>query len=196
MARPQLARSDRDLVALSVLALLSTGPRHPYDMHRFLVDTRKDFVTGLPRSLYHAVGRLADAGLIVPAGTEQQAGRPERTVYALSDAGRAELRRRVGLLLATPDDDASVAAAALSYLGVLGREEALAALRARLAALELQRSRLRADLAEAAHVPELLLVEADFEGARLGAEHAWFARLVERLESGELEWLDPSTVSV
>jgi hypothetical protein len=40
-----LEREDRDLAALAVLALLSTGPRHPYDLHRLLTDTGKRFVT-------------------------------------------------------------------------------------------------------------------------------------------------------
>ncbi|QTX03679.1 PadR family transcriptional regulator [Agromyces archimandritae] len=191
MPRQQLSRTERDLVALSVLALLTTGPRHPYDLHRFLVDTRKDFVTGLPRSLYHAVGKLADAGLIAPAGTEQHGSRPERTVYALTDAGRAELRRRVALLLATPDPDATLTYAALSYMGVLGRGDAVTALRARLASLDLALAQLKTDLAEAAELPEILLVEADFEGARLRAERAWVARLIDRLVSGELAWAPP-----
>ena len=62
--RAQLQRSDRDLPALAVLALLSRGPRHTYDMHRFMIDTRKDFIGGLPRSLYHAVDKLERSGLI------------------------------------------------------------------------------------------------------------------------------------
>lgn len=103
-----LDRKDRNLAALAVLALLSTGPRHPDDIHRLLVDTGKRFVTGLPRSLYHAVDKLDRAGLMRPAGTQRQAGRPERTVYALTDAGRDEVRRRVEALLATPTADADV----------------------------------------------------------------------------------------
>jgi DNA-binding PadR family transcriptional regulator len=54
----EVGRADRDLAALSVLALLTTGPRHPYDIHRFVVETRKDFVIGAPSSIYHAVERL------------------------------------------------------------------------------------------------------------------------------------------
>ena len=53
-----MARAERDLPGLTVLALLLTGPRHTYEMHRMMIDTRKDFVTGLPRSMYHAVERL------------------------------------------------------------------------------------------------------------------------------------------
>src|SRR5690606_24604707 len=97
-----LRRVDRDLPALTVLALLTTGPRHTYEMHRLMVDTHKDFVTGLPRSMYHAVDRLLRAGLIEVVRTDRAEGRPERTVYGLTDAGRAELRERVRRLLEHP----------------------------------------------------------------------------------------------
>ncbi|WP_210418485.1 PadR family transcriptional regulator [Agromyces intestinalis] len=189
-ARHRLQRADRDLAALAVLALLTQGPRHPYDLHRFMIDTRKDFVTGLPRSIYHAVDKLARDGLIAVHGSEQQAGRPERTTYELTDAGRAELRRRVSLLLATPESDATLSYAALSFMGALTRDDALVALRARIAALDVQRATLAADLAEASGVPPILLVESRLEQARLDAERSWFAGLVDDLESGELAWLD------
>ena len=45
-----LSRTDRDLVGLTVLALLLTGPQHTYEMQRLMKVTHKDFVTGLPRS--------------------------------------------------------------------------------------------------------------------------------------------------
>lgn len=189
-SRDRLQRSDRDLPALAVLALLSQGPRHTYDMHRFMVDTRKDFIGGLPRSLYHAVAKLEAAGLVTEAGTEQAAGRPERVRYAITEPGRAELRRRVALLLASPDPDAVLAYAALSFMGVLGRDEAVAALKARVAAIDLSLARLAADLAEAQGVPRILLIEAEYERARLSAEREWTASLVAELESGELEWPD------
>ena len=189
-SRDQLQRADRDLPALAVLALLTQGPRHTYEMHRFMVDTRKDFVSGLPRSLYHAVGKLESSGLIAAAGTEQSAGRPERVRYTITDAGRADLRRRVSLLLATPEPDATLLYAALSFMGVLSLDEAMAALRARIATIDLKLARLSGDLAEARGVPRILLVEAEFEQVRLSAEREWTARLVDELESGELPWPD------
>ena len=189
-ARHRLQRGDRDLAALAVLALLTQGPRHPYELHRFIVDTRKDFVTGLPRSIYHAVDKLARGGLVAVHDSEQPTGRPERTRFVLTEAGRAELRRRVSLLIATPEPDATLTEAALSFIGVLGRDEALSALRARYAALELQLATLAADFGEARALPPILLVEARFDEARLTAERDWFADLVDELESGRRAWID------
>jgi DNA-binding PadR family transcriptional regulator len=189
----ELHRVDRDLTALTVLALLITGPRHAYEMHRFILDTHKDFVTGLPRSMYHAVDRLLRDGLIAVHDVRRDGPRPERTVYALTDDGRAALRERVGRLLAVPETDATLLVAALSFVAVLPRADALAALRTRLDVLA---ARLRAvddGLASVPpEVPRLLLVEGEFERARLTAEHDWVAGFVAEVESGALDWLDES----
>ncbi len=185
-----LDREARDLAALAVLALLFTGPRHPYDLHRLLIDTGKRFVTGLPRSLYHAVGKLERAGLIQPTGTQRPAGRPERTVYAITDAGRDEVRRRVELLLTTPTADADVTYAALSFVSVLPREQAVTALRARARALRAAIDQLESDLAGAAAVHRLLLVESEFELARLRADRDWMTGIADQSQSGGLEWPD------
>ena len=183
-------RKDRDLSTLAVLALLSTGPRHPYDIHRLLVETGKVFVPGLPRSLYHAVAKLERAALIVPVGTQRQAGRPERTVYALTAAGRDEVRRRVEMLLATPTADTDITYAALSFIAVLERDQAIAALRARADALTIATERLAADLAAASEVAPLLLVESEYELARMRTERDWMSALADRIGTGSLEWLD------
>lgn len=188
-AKRDLSRGERDLAALTVLSLLTVGPRHPYDIHRFVVETRKDFVTGAPRSIYHAVRRLESAHLIEPIGSEQSGGRPERTVFALTDAGRAAARHRVSALLSTPQPDRTTSVAALSFLGILGRDEALVALRARIAALDAQIASASADLAEAADVPEILLIESDYERSQLVAEREWFSVITARLDSGDLGWI-------
>ena len=183
-----LRRGDRDLVGLTVLALLLTGPRHTYEMQRLMVATHKDFVTGLPRSMYHAVGKLEAGALIEVAGVEREAGRPERTVYALTPAGRAELRERVQRLLALPDPDATLLTAALSFIGVLPIAEAAKALRARSDELGRRGDGLRSAMGEVAGLPRVLLVENEYELARLAAERAFVDGLRADLDSGALAW--------
>jgi DNA-binding PadR family transcriptional regulator len=184
-----LRRSDRDLPALTVLALLLTGPRHTYEMHRLMIDTHKDFVTGLPRSMYHAVERLLRDELIRVVGTDRAAGRPERTVYALTDAGRAELAARVRRLLEHPDADATLFVAALSFVGCLPVPQAREALAARRGELDRRAGEATAGYEAAVRdVPRVLLVELEFEIARLTAERDWVARLVDDLDAGRLTW--------
>lgn len=184
------ARKDRDLAALAVLSLLSVGPRHPYDIHRLLLETRKVFVTGLPRSLYHAVTRLEREGLIESIGTQQEAGRPERRVYALTASGRREAQRRVEVLLSTPTSDAATTYAALSFIAVLERDQAIAALRTRARLLSEAIDQLAAELDDAAGVQPLLLIESEYELARMRAERDWMSGMAESIAVGTTAWLD------
>ncbi|MET8051950.1 helix-turn-helix transcriptional regulator [Streptosporangium sp. NPDC005286] len=105
-------------------------------MHRFVVDTHKDYVTGLPRSLYHAVDRLVRDELIAAVQTSREGRRPERTVYELTDEGRAELATRLRRLLEQVGPDSLTFTAAISLMGCLPKAEVERALRVRAAPLE------------------------------------------------------------
>ncbi|UBU09423.1 PadR family transcriptional regulator [Nonomuraea gerenzanensis] len=183
-----------DLVGLTVLALLSVRASHPYELHRLVVDTHKDYVTGLPRSLYHAVERLAGEELIVPVETSRQGRRPERTVYEITDEGRRELATRLRALLENPGAERPAFTAAVSLIGVLPVPDALRALRTRAATIEGRLAAMSGHLKAMrdSGLPDVLMVEVDYERAIGEAELAWLRALIARLESGELDW--PSTV--
>ncbi|WP_371781868.1 PadR family transcriptional regulator [Streptosporangium subroseum] len=184
-----MARSP-DLVGLTVLALLSVKPSHPYEMHRFILDTHKDYVTGLPRSLYHAVDRLARDELIVPFETSREGRRPERTVYELSDEGRAELTTRLRRLLTEPGQDTRGFLAAVSLMGCLPVREVERALLTRVAALESAVFSCDAHMKglQESGLPRLLMLELECERALRHAELEWVRSVLEGLGSGQLAW--------
>ncbi|WP_327582607.1 PadR family transcriptional regulator [Nonomuraea sp. NBC_00507] len=179
-----------DLVGLTVLAMLSVRPGHPYELHRFIVNTHKDYVTGLPRSLYHAVDKLAGEELIVPVETSREGRRPERTIYEITDEGRHELATRLRALLENPGGERRVFTAAVSLIGVLPVPDALQSLRTREAALEGNLAGLNGHLRALrdSGLPDVLTIELDYERALTETELAWIRRLIARLESGELDW--------
>ncbi|MFG2071771.1 PadR family transcriptional regulator [Nonomuraea maritima] len=179
-----------DLVGLTVLALLTVRPSHPYELHRFILDTHKDYVTGLPRSLYHAVERLARDELIVPVGTDREGRRPERTVYEITDEGRAELRARLRQLLERPDPDRRAFVAAVSLLGCLPLPEARRALRARAATIEGLLAGMEAHMRAVSDtgLPAILMLEVELERALHTAELGWIEGVLDRLDRGELDW--------
>ena len=77
-----------------VLAILSRQPAHGFAVAQ-LTASGGDLgrVWQVPKAVvYRAIGRLLDAGLIVPEGTEPGLG-PQRTVYAATDGGRAAAQR-------------------------------------------------------------------------------------------------------
>ncbi|MBA9003598.1 PadR family transcriptional regulator [Thermomonospora cellulosilytica] len=180
-----------DLVGTTVLAFLLQRPRHPYQMHRFIVDTHKDYISGLPRSLYHAVDRLARDGLIEAVGTDREGRGPERTIYRITDEGRGELVHRLRRMMERLDPDTSAMYTATSLIGVLPPAEAARYLQARAAALEGAVAAAEAALATL-DLPRVLLLETEYARALHTAELAWVRGVLEDLRSGELSWPDPS----
>lgn len=181
--------SSRELVDLTVLALLSVRPSHPYEMHRFVVDTHKDFITGLPRSLYHAVDRLAKGALIAAVATSRPGRRPERTVYEITAAGRGELSARLRALLEHPRAEVGEFAGGLSLLGCLSPEEARASLAVRADALAEITAGLETTMRELQRsgLPRLLTLELEYEHTVRSAELGWTRRVLDAFGT-TLDW--------
>jgi len=186
-------RKVGNLLALALLALLAPGrPMHPYEMARMLRRTGKEQDMRIKwGSLYTVVGNLDKHGLIETVDTERAGRRPERTRYAITDAGRAELREWMHELLAEPAVEQPRFGAALSVLGVLPPEEAADLLELRLAALTDDVQRQRADLKQwTAEVPRLFLIEEEYALAVREAEATWVGSLITELREGTLPGLD------
>src|SRR5436190_22884756 len=110
-----------NLLALALLAILAPGsPMHPYEMANVLRRTGKERDMKIKwGSLYTVVQNLQKHGLIEATGSNREGRRPERTVYAITDAGRAEIRDWLHELVADPEPEPRRFEAALSVLGVL-----------------------------------------------------------------------------
>lgn len=184
-----MRRTDRDTTALTVLGMLLPGPRHPYEIHLMIERTHRTFVTGLPRSVYHAVERLLAAGLIRVAETTREGARPERTVYRLTGAGEARLRGWVRLLIEEPDANSALFVPALSFAGCLPPGEVAEALRVRHAELSRMEEAARHAIGSLAEtLPRVLLIEAEYEANRLRAEREWVFALAGDITAGRLGW--------
>jgi DNA-binding PadR family transcriptional regulator len=187
MARKQ------DLVGLTVLAMLSVRESHPYELQQFIVHTRKDYVTGLPRSLYHAVDRLSAAGLIEAEETVREGRRPERTVYRITEDGRRTLMEQLSRLIERPQPDRPTFTAAVSLLGSLPVPAAREALRIRASALSEMISSGTAQLGALrdSGLPDVVVLELEYELAMHRAERDWTGTVLTRLDSGALDWTGP-----
>ena len=88
-------RRVSNLLALAVLATVSEGPAHPYQISTKLRTRGKESSIKINfGSLYSVVESLAKHGLIEAQETVREGKRPERTIYAITPAGRAELEDR------------------------------------------------------------------------------------------------------
>ena len=113
-------------LALAVLPCLSEWPMHPYEMAATMRERHKDESIRLNYgSLYSVVESLKTHQLIVELETARVGRRPERTVYRLTDAGRLELMDWLSELLCRPMKEYTRLEAGLSFLPVLGPEDAV-----------------------------------------------------------------------
>ena len=130
------------------------------------------------------------ASLIVEQETTRDGQRPERTVYALTDAGRHELRDWLRELVEEPEHEYPHFVAALSLIGALPPGEVVELLVGRLSRLARQRVEIR-DLVDgtvATGVHPLFLVEEEYRLALLDAESSFVERFIEQITQPETGW--------
>src|SRR5918911_235056 len=131
-------------LALAVMALLYERPMHPYEMVSVMRERGKhESVRFKYSSLYSVVEVLEREGLILPLETRREGRRPERTIYGLTEAGRAEFLTWLRELLREPVKEYTQFAAGLSFLPALPPDEAVALLEERARHLEEEVGSLR-----------------------------------------------------
>ena len=179
----------RSPLAMMVLALLVEEPMHAYRMQQLIREREKQDVVNVAQrnSIYQTIERLRRDELIRVAETRREEGRPERTVYALTPAGRRTLDGWLADALATPAREFPEFPTALSFLPILPPEEAARRLDERAGAIE-ARLREREAALSAVELPRLFLVEDEYQLTVLRAELDWVRGLVADLRSGALTW--------
>jgi DNA-binding PadR family transcriptional regulator len=178
-------------LALAVLATLLTKPMHPYEMASVMKERGKDRDMPIKwGSLYRVVQNLEKYDFVRAVQSERQGGRPERTVYALTDAGRAELRDWMRELVADPTPGPVSFKAALSLLGALSPGEVRTQLTRRIEALTAALAADRAELDQlAGTLPPLLLLETEYDLVVRSAELGWIGTLHQAIADGSMPGL-------
>jgi DNA-binding PadR family transcriptional regulator len=184
-------RKVSNLLALAVLSYLTMKPMHPYELSRTLRDNGDarsiKFNHG---SLYMVVQQLAKAGYVAEQETSREGQRPERTIYAITDAGRREVHDWLSELIGQPEHEYPHFVAALSLVAALPPSEVVPLLRERLDALAVQRAEIQGmiDSSLSQGVPELFLVEEEYRLALLGAEVSFVERFIAQITDPETGW--------
>ena len=184
-------RTISNLLGLAVLSYLSQQPMHPYALGRTLRehgDARS--IKYNPGSLYTVVRQLAAAGLIVEQQTGRDGLRPEHTVYALTEAGRDELRDWLRMLIGQPQHEYPAFVGALAFVTALPPGEVSGLLARRLGQLARQRAEISALIATslAEGVPGVFLIEEEYRLAQLDTESAFTERLIGRIGDPPAGW--------
>jgi DNA-binding PadR family transcriptional regulator len=180
---------------LAVLRLLADEQLHPYEMQQRIREHAIDQVVKVAHgSLYHAVARLAEDGLIEPVETSREGRRPERTVYAITGTGRDEARSRLREFMMRPVQEYPSFGMALSFVSMLPPAEAASLLDRRTVALEAKlaahdtvvESLIKGGL------PRVSVIEVEFLNSRLRAELDFVRALSEDIKSRRLDWRPPN----
>jgi DNA-binding PadR family transcriptional regulator len=185
-------RKVSNLLGLAVLSYLSQEPMHPYALGRALRehgDARS--IKYNPGSLYMVVGQLARAGLVAEEATGRDGQRPEHTVYALTDAGRSELRDWLRELVGQPRHEYPAFVAALAFVSALPPGQVSDLLSGRLELLAARRAEITGLIEDSLDrgVPGLFLLEEEYRLAQLDAEYGFVQRLIARMADPATDWI-------
>ncbi len=183
-------------LAFAVLSLLAEAEQqgepalHPYRMQQLIKARGKDQVVnvGQRASLYRTIDRLRQSGMIIVDEVSRDGARPERTTYALTDAGRTAWREWMLDALATPTRNYPAFPAAIAFIPMLSSHEALSQLEKRHALLTAELARIEAQLNADSDVPRLFLLEMEFLKATAEAELTWVASVIDDLRAGAITW--------
>lgn len=130
-------------LALTVM-LLAERSMHPYEIAQTLRRRGKQHSVKINfGSLYTVVQNLEKHGYVEVTGVQRQGNRPERTLYGITEAGRAEMLDWLSDLIAVPAAEFPVFDTALSLLPVLPPDEVAELLSDREQALAVQSAALR-----------------------------------------------------
>jgi DNA-binding PadR family transcriptional regulator len=178
-------------LGLAVLRLLDAEPMHPYEMQQRIREYAIDEVVKVAHgSLYHMVARLADQGLIEPVETSREGRRPERTVYAITEAGRDVAHERLRDFIMRPSREYPCFGMALAFISMLSPEDAATLLDRRGVALE---GKLAAHdtIVEGLGkqgVERVEVLELEYFNSTVRSELDFVRALSEDIKSGRLDW--------
>lgn len=183
-------RSISNPLGLAVLSLLTEKPMHPYEMSNTLRYRQKEASIKLNYgSLYSVVELLAKHELIEVHDVLREGGRPERTVYAITDAGRERHISWLSELVAVPKKEYPQFEAALSLIPGLPPDEVLRLLRVRLSRLSSTYASTHAVIEDLSKqgLPRLFDLEGEYANAVLAAEIDFVRGLITELADGTFE---------
>src|SRR5437879_12920667 len=114
----------RTPLALAVMNRLMERPMPPYEMKSTMKERGHDQVIKLTGgSIYDTVERLEEGGFIQALETSREGRRPERTAYAITEAGRDDITEWLKELLTEPRNEHPQFGSALAFCAQLDQDE-------------------------------------------------------------------------
>ncbi|HET7503754.1 MAG TPA: PadR family transcriptional regulator [Kofleriaceae bacterium] len=178
--------STTRLLVLGVVRIFQ--PVHGYEVRRELVSWRaQEWASVKPGSIYNALKSLTREGYLEVVGTDQVGGRPERTTYRLTSAGEEEHRNLLREEWWTVRSPIDPLMAAISFIGFVARNEAIAALEHRMTQVRgmVRHIEFGIDTHDGVDSPYHVREMMRLMNARLASEIGWAEQFIARLRNGE-----------
>jgi DNA-binding PadR family transcriptional regulator len=182
-------RKRSNLLALAVLSLLTERPMHPYQMAALMRERGLASTVKLNfGALYAVIETLHQLAQIVPVETRREGRHPERTIYATTEAGRAELVDWLRVLIRMPATEYTQFVAGLAHIAHLSPPEAVTLLQERMHSLSEKIEEQRSDLEMCRQrgVDRLFLIEDEYRLAQQISELTWVEKLIGEIKDGTL----------
>ncbi len=173
---------------LVILGLLRDQDLYGYEIKQIIEEHMADWTSIAFGSIYFALDKMAEEGLVKKVGTEQKGGRPSRSVYEITEVGRAEFMRLLRQVWREPERSYFALDIGLFFMPALPLDEIKAYLGERLAYLDAAIQGLSAHRAEQlaqAGTARLAAAIFDHAQAHLQAELDWTGDLLDKIERGE-----------
>ena len=172
---------------LVILGLLRERPLYGYELKHIIEEHMGDWTNIAFGSIYYALDKLAGEGFVEQVGVEQDGARPSRTVYQITEAGRAEFLRLLREVWASFERQYFAIDVGLAFMNALPVEEIRHYLQQRVTMLEEVLQHIRDHQEEQMARPDIpTQARAVFEHSRLHmeAELAWTRDVLQQVEQG------------
>jgi DNA-binding PadR family transcriptional regulator len=176
-------------VRLVILGFLRDQDLYGYEIKQLIEDKMGDWTSIAFGSIYHALGKLADEGLIEKIATEQEGGRPSRTVYAITESGNQEFMRLLRGVWQNVEQAYFTIDLGLFFMTALPVEELKGYMYERIGYLKAILKHLaehRAEELPEKHYAAIANAIFDHSVGHYESELAWTKDLLARLENGDL----------
>jgi len=121
---------------LVILGLLRDRPLHGYELKHIIEEHMGDWTNIAFGSIYFALRKLAEEGFVEKIATEQEGGRPSRSIYQVTDTGRDEFLRLLREVWGELERQYYSIDIGLAFMEALPLDEVKNFLQARVAQLE------------------------------------------------------------
>ena len=142
-------------VRLLILGLLKRGSLHGYEIKRIIEKEMADWSHVSVGSIYFALEKMAEEGLLERSLPEREGKRPARTVYGINDSGTREFLRLLRETWSSPEFFRFSLDFGLAFMDDLDPAEVRTLLVARIESLEGTLAGLAAHEREVLNNPEV-----------------------------------------